>query len=78
MADAFAGEGNKIAVDQALPASADAHTLDPVGKRSPDNGTHRCVHAGSIASAGQYADPLYFIHRFFLLKKVQAQVARTV
>ena len=70
MADAFAGERHEVAVDQSLPAAADADAFDAVCQRRAHNGADGRVHAGRVAAAGQNADTLDFVHtgspRFFL------------
>ena len=63
---AFTGEGDKVAVDKALPAAANADALNAVGKRRSGDGTHGGVHAGGVAAAGQYADAPEFFHVLFL------------
>ena len=61
--DAFTGKGNEIAVNQALPAATDTYALDSVSNRSTYHGANSGIHAGSIASAGQYTDAFdFFIH----------------
>ena len=75
MADAGAVHGNEVAVNQSTPASANADALNSPAYRRTDHSTHRCVHAGRIAAAGQDSDPLYLTFHgwnppYFLLSPV--------
>jgi trk system potassium uptake protein TrkA len=62
VAHADARELDKIAVDETLPASADAHALDAVCDSGTDDGAHRRVHARRVAAAGQHADSFNLVH----------------
>ena len=50
--DMVSGELNKVAVDQTVPASADAHALYPMAYRRTHHSPDRRIHARSIAAAG--------------------------
>ena len=61
VADAGGVHPDEIAVDQAVPAPADAHALDPLGQCGADHRAYCGIHARGIAAAGQNADPLYLV-----------------
>ena len=70
MADAGAIKLDKIAVNKTVPASADTHTLDPVAYCGTDDRTDGCIHARSVAAAGQNTNTLHLILHLELLLRL--------
>jgi len=58
VADAGGVHADEVAVDQSVPAAADAHAVDPPAQGGAHHGPHSGVHARGVAAAGQDADPL--------------------
>ena len=56
MCDALFVQTDDVAVDEAIPAAANAHNVDIHADGRADNGTNRRVHAGGVTAAGQHAD----------------------
>ena len=57
MADAGAVHADKVAVDKAVPAPADADALDAHSNGGPNHCPDGGIHARGISAAGQHADP---------------------
>ena len=56
VSDALFIQTDDVAVDQAVPAAADADDVNIHADGSTHDGTDGCVHAGGVAAAGQHAD----------------------
>ena len=52
---------DNVAVDQTVPAAADAYDLDAAVNGGADNGTNGRIHTGGVAAAREHADALHCI-----------------
>ena len=59
IADAFKIQTGKIAVDKAVIATTNADTLNSHVQGRSDNGADGGIHAGSVSTAGKYADTMH-------------------